>query len=218
MLTSASSVTSVVNSLKHGRAWRVLGASALVLSLAACRQDMHDQPSYSALESTTFFGDGQASRPIIQGTVARGQLREDSLLHTGKVDGNDALLFPFAIDDRTMARGRERFNVYCAPCHGETGDGDGMIVRRGFRRPPALAEPRLREAAVGHFFDVISNGFGAMPDYAVQIKPEDRWAIVAYIRALQLSAHAVVDDVPVADRGRLDEAPRPTGDAPPAHD
>jgi mono/diheme cytochrome c family protein len=202
-----------VNALRGGRAWRLLGAAALVLSVAACRQDMHDQPSYSALESTDFFGDDQASRPLVAGTVARGQLRDDTLLYTGK-DGNAlAAVFPMPVDDALMARGRERYNVYCSPCHGETGLGDGMVVRRGYKRPPSLAEERLRALPVGHFFDVITNGLGAMPDYAAQIKVNDRWAIAAYIRALQLSAHATVDDVPVAERPRLDQPPQPAGAA-----
>jgi mono/diheme cytochrome c family protein len=174
---------------------------------------MHDQPSYSALEQTDFFGDDQASRPLVPGTVARGQLRDDALLYTGKVDNALATVFPMPVDDALMARGRERFNAYCSPCHGQTGLGDGMVVRRGYRHPPSLAEDRLRAMPVGHFFDVMTNGFGAMPDYAAQIKVNDRWAIAAYIRALQLSAHASIDDVPAADRGRLDEAPRPAGGA-----
>jgi len=165
---------------------------------------MHDQPKYQPLERSTFFLDQQASRSPVAGTVPRGQLRDDALLYTGKVDGQDALLFPFRIDETVMARGQERFNIYCSPCHGRTGLGDGMVVRRGYRRPPSFAEERLRQAAIGHFFDVMTNGFGAMPDYAAQIKPADRWAIAAYVRALQLSAHATLTDVPPAERERLD--------------
>lgn len=186
-----------------------LALVALVAMTAACRQDMHDQPNYQPLEASSFFNDEQASRPLVEGTVARGHLNEDALLYTGKVDGNQALLFPFAVDDAVMAKGRERFNIYCSPCHGQTGMGNGMIVQRGYRRPPAFTEDRLRDAPPGHFFDVISNGFGAMPDYAAQIRPADRWAIVAYIRALQLSGHATIDDVPAADRPRLDEVRTP---------
>ncbi len=166
---------------------------------------MHDQPKYQPLEGSTFFNDAQASRPLVAGTVARGHLKDDALLYTGKVDGAEALIFPWAVDEKVMARGQERFNIYCSPCHGQTGMGDGMVVKRGYRRPPALSDLRLREAAPGHFFEVITNGFGAMPDYAAQIKATDRWAIVAYVRALQLSAHATLEDVPVAQRGRLDE-------------
>jgi mono/diheme cytochrome c family protein len=172
--------------------------------MAACRQDMHDQPKYIPLRQSAFFGDQRSARPFVPGTVARGQLREDTLLYTGKVNGTDATLFPFPVDERVMARGRERFGIYCSPCHGQTGQGDGMVVRRGFRRPPTFHQDRLRDAPIGHVFDVISNGFGAMPDYAAQIKIEDRWAIIAYLRALQLSEHATVNDVPADKRGQLD--------------
>jgi mono/diheme cytochrome c family protein len=183
---------------------KIVGVAALVmLSAVACRQDMHDQPKYIPLREATFFNDARSARPVVAGTVARGQLHEDALLYTGKQNGADATQFPFAIDAAVMARGQERFNIYCSPCHGRTGIGDGMVVRRGYRRPPSYHDDRLRSAPVGHFFDVITNGFGAMPDYAAQIKPEDRWAIVAYIRALQLSEHAAVGDVPADQRGKI---------------
>jgi mono/diheme cytochrome c family protein len=178
----------------------------VAISATACRQDMHDQPKYQPLEASTFFGDAQASRMPVAGTVARGHLYDDALLYTGKLDGSDAVVFPFPVDNALMARGRERFNIYCSPCHGQTGLGDGMVVRRGYRRPPSFADDRLRQAPLGHFFDVITNGFGAMPDYSAQIPAADRWAIIAYVRALQLSAHATLADVPAAERGRLDEA------------
>jgi len=164
---------------------------------------MHDQPKYIPLRSSDFFHDDRSARPIVEGTVARGHLHEDSLLYTGKANGADATLFPFAVDARVMARGQDRFNVYCSPCHGRTGSGDGMIVRRGYRRPPSLHAERLRGSSVGHYFDVMTNGFGAMPDYAAQVRAEDRWAIAAYIRALQFSEHATIDDVPPAERGKL---------------
>jgi mono/diheme cytochrome c family protein len=178
-----------------------LAMSALVLS--GCRQDMHDQPKYVPLRQSTFFNDERSARPLVEGTVARGQLHEDELLYTGKVEGQEATVFPMRVDAAVMARGQERFNIYCAPCHGRTGLGDGMVVRRGYRRPPSIHQDRLRSAPAGHFFDVMTNGFGAMPDYAAQIKVEDRWAIVAYIRALQLSEHAAVADVPAADRSQI---------------
>ena len=171
--------------------------------VAGCRQDMHDQPKYVPLRQSDFFGDERSARPLVAGTVARGHLREDVLLYTGKDNGADATTFPFAVDAGVMARGRERFDIFCAPCHGRTGQGDGMIVRRGFRRPPTFHIDRLRDAPVGHLFDVITNGFGAMPDYATQIPAGDRWAIIAYVRALQLSAHATLADVPAAERDRL---------------
>jgi mono/diheme cytochrome c family protein len=164
---------------------------------------MHDQPKYIPLRPSTFFTDSRSARLPVPGTVARGQLKEDTLLYTGKVDGNDATMFPFVVDDRVMARGQERYDIYCSPCHGRTGIGDGMVVRRGYRPPPTLHSERLELAPAGHFFDVITNGFGAMPDYASQIRADDRWAIIAYIRALQLSQHAAVTDVPADQRGSL---------------
>jgi mono/diheme cytochrome c family protein len=166
---------------------------------------MHDQPKYIPLRESTFFADERSARPLVPGTVARGQLRDDTLLYAGKVGDKDADVFPFAVDARVMARGQERFNIYCSPCHGRTGQGDGMVVRRGYRRPPSFHQDRLRNAPVGHFFDVISDGFGAMPDYAAQIKVEDRWAIIAYVRALQLSEHATPADVPADHRGDLEK-------------
>jgi mono/diheme cytochrome c family protein len=174
-----------------------------LLAVSGCRQDMHDQPKYVPLRQSTFFGDQRSGRPLVPGTVARGQWREDALLYTGKVNGADSTAFPFAIDGNVMARGQERFNIYCSPCHGRTGQGDGMIVRRGFRRPPTFHQDRLRNAPVGQIFDVITNGFGAMPDYAGQVPPRDRWAIIAYVRALQLSEHATVSDLPAAERSKL---------------
>jgi mono/diheme cytochrome c family protein len=176
----------------------------VVGSGAACRQDMHDQPKYVPLRQSSFFGDERSARPLLPGTVARGALNADALLHSGKVNGSDATVFPFAIDAQVMARGQERFNIFCSPCHGAAGMGDGMIVRRGFRRPPTFHQDRLRAAPVGQLFDVITNGFGAMPDYATQITPPDRWAIIAYVRALQLSEHATLADVPTDKRNELD--------------
>jgi mono/diheme cytochrome c family protein len=181
----------------------------LCACVAGCRQDMQDQPKYIPLRESTFFNDDRSARPLVPGTVARGQLNEDALLYTGKVNGVNATVFPFRIDGAMMARGQERFDIFCSPCHGRTGVGDGMVVRRGYRRPPSLHDDRLRAAPVGHFFDVISNGFGAMPDYAAQIRVSDRWAIIAFIRALQLSEHAAIGDVPITERARLDPSPVP---------
>jgi mono/diheme cytochrome c family protein len=175
--------------------------------VAGCRQDMHDAPRYEAFEATTFYPDGRASRSAPAGTVARGWLREDELLHTGKVNGVIANEFPFAIGGDEMTRGRERFNIYCTPCHGRLGDGNGMVVQRGLRQAASYHQDRLREEKNGYFFDVITNGFGAMQGYAEQIPVRDRWVIVAYIRALQLSQHAKVDDVPADRRSQLDSAP-----------
>lgn len=178
-------------------------ALALVSLLAGCRQDMHNQPGHKVLRPSTFFADGQLARPLVPGTVARGQLREDAVLYTGKLDGKPVDFMPVAVDRSLLERGRERFNIHCAPCHARTGEGDGMIVRRGYLRPPSLHIERLRQAPLGHFYGVISSGLGGMPDYAQQISPPDRWAIVAYIRALQLSQHASVADVPEGQRPQL---------------
>jgi mono/diheme cytochrome c family protein len=164
---------------------------------------MHDQPKFIPLRESTFFADDRSARPQIAGTVARGQLRDDSPYFTGKSNGQDVAEFPIAVDADTMARGRERFEIFCSPCHGRTGFGDGMVVRRGYRHPPSYHDERLRNAPIGHFFDVMTNGFGAMPDYASQVKVEDRWAIAAYIRALQLSEHATVNDVPAGRKSDL---------------
>ena len=170
---------------------------------AACRRDMHDQPKYIPLRQSAFFGDERSARPLVPGTVARGHLHEDTLLETGKAGSDDATVFPFRVDAQVLARGQERFDIYCSPCHGLTGAGDGMVVRRGFRRPPSYHDERLRNAPIGHFIDVMTNGFGAMADYRQQVDARDRWAIAAYIRALQLSEHATINDVPAADRGKL---------------
>jgi mono/diheme cytochrome c family protein len=172
---------------------------------AGCRQDMHDTPRYDAYEASATFADGRASRGAPNGTVARGWLREDDALYTGKVNGELVDAVPFAIGHAELKRGQERFNIYCSPCHGRLGDGNGMVVQRGLRQASSYHNDRLRQERIGYFFDVITNGFGAMPDYAAQIKAADRWAIVAYVRALQLSAHATIDQVPAAARGQLEE-------------
>ena len=182
-----------------------LGALVLAAAgLSGCRQDMHDQPKYIPLRPSTFFTDGRSARPLIEGTVARGHLNEDTLYYTGKgPDTKPAKEFPMPVTKELIQRGEQRFNIYCTPCHDRTGNGNGMIVRRGYRRPPTYHSDRLREQPNGYFYDVITNGFGAMPDYAAQIEPQDRWAIVAYIRALQLSQQASINDVPAEARGQL---------------
>jgi mono/diheme cytochrome c family protein len=167
-----------------------------VLALAGCRQDMQDQPRFKPLAQSDFYADLRSARPPVEGTVARGQLHEDSYFYTGKFGNNPGDYMPFAVTEDVLARGRERFNIYCAPCHSRLGDGNGMIVQRGFRAPPSFHTERLRKAPLGYFVDVMTNGFGAMPDYASQIPPRDRWSIVAYIRALQLSQGATMGDVP----------------------
>ena len=192
----------------------VIAAACLVL--VGCRQDMHDAPSYDPLQATNFFANGAASRPLVPNTVARGQLRADEHLYTGKINGQVANEFPMPVTKQVLDRGQERFNVYCSPCHGRTGEGNGMIVQRGFRQPPSYHEERLRNVPVGYFFDVMTNGFGAMQDYSAQVTVPDRWAIAAYIRVLQLSRSATVNDVPADRRGDLD---RPAeAQAPPAQE
>lgn len=176
---------------------------ALALTAAGCRQDMHDQPKYTSYRASEFFADERSARPTVEGTVARGQLNEDELLFTGRVGGQPATTFPFAVDEALMKRGRERYDIFCSPCHGLTGEGDGMVVQRGYRRPPSFHIDRLRQAPHGHLYDVIANGFGAMPDYAAQIAVRDRWAIAAYMRALQLSQNAAVAELPPDAQGRL---------------
>ena len=169
----------------------------LLASAVACRQDMQDQPKYIPLRPSDFFGDGRSERPLIEGTVARGHLDDDVALYTGKgPDGKFVDTFPFPVTKEVIERGRERFNIYCSPCHDRLGTGDGKIVRRGYRHPPSYHIDRLRQAPNGYLYDVISNGFGAMPEYASQIPASDRWDIVAYIRALQLSQNATAADVP----------------------
>ena len=176
-----------------------------LLGLAGCQQKMAEQPRYEPLEASTFFEDGRASRPLVPGTVAQGQLHDDEHLYTGMVGGKPAETFPFAITKEIMQRGRERFDIFCSPCHGRLGDGHGMIVMRGFPAPPSYHIDRLRTAPVGHFFNVITKGFGRMFDYSDRIPAPDRWAIVAYIRALQLSQNARLTDVPEEDRKKLEE-------------
>jgi mono/diheme cytochrome c family protein len=178
----------------------VLGLAAL----AACRQDMHDQPKYIPLRPTSFFDDGRSARPLPENTVPRGHLDEDTVLYTGRdANGKLATEFPFPVTKEVLLRGEQRFNVYCTPCHGRTGNGDGMVVRRGFRQPPTYHSDRLRQIAVGHFVDVMTNGFGAMQDYSVQVEPRDRWAIAAYIRALQLSQNFPASELPADARAQL---------------
>jgi mono/diheme cytochrome c family protein len=190
---------------------------ALTVALAGCRQDMHDAPRYEPLEASSFFSDGYSARTLVANTVARGQLREDEHLYTGKVGGQLVTEFPMPVTAEVMARGQERFNVFCTPCHGRTGDGTGMIVLRGFRQPPSYYEERLVNAPVGYLYDVMTNGFGAMQDYSAQVPVADRWAIAAYIRALQLSRRATVNDVPADRREELESSPvTPPPPPPPA--
>jgi len=184
-------------------AGRIAALAALLVCLPGCRLDMHIQPKYLPLAKTDFFGDGRSERPEVEGTVARGHLRLNEHLYAGKVNGQPATTFPFPITRADLERGRERFNIYCTPCHDASGTGRGMIVQRGFPAPPSYHIQRLRDAPVGHFFDVITNGLGNMYPYASRVTPEDRWRIIAYIRALQLSQFATLADVPPAEREKL---------------
>lgn len=173
----------------------------------SCRQDMQDEPKFPPFRSTTFFADGTSARPLVAGTVARGDLRDDELLYTGSINGVPADVFPFPVTLAVLQRGRQRYDIYCSPCHGLVGNGDGMIVQRGFKPPPPYHIERLRQAPAGHYFDVITNGLGAMADYAARVHPRDRWAIIAYIRALQLSQGATLAEVPPEERRKLARMP-----------
>jgi len=171
--------------------------------IAGCSQEMADQPRYKPLQASSFFADGRASRPLVEGTVARGHVRADEQFYTGTSDGSPVETLPFPATREVLEHGRERFDIFCSPCHGRLGDGHGMVVQRGFTPPPSFHTDTLRHAPVGQLFEVISKGFGVMPDYSAQVPPGDRWAIVAYIRALQLSQHATLADVPPEARQRL---------------
>lgn len=190
-----------------------LSPSLLILAMMlsfACRppQKMANQPQYDALEESRFFSDGMSARPAVEGTIARGQLNEDTFFTTGKVGTAFATTYPFPITAPVMKRGQERFEIYCSMCHGRTGTGTGMIVQRGYRQPTSFHDPRLLQESPGYFFDVMTNGFGVMPPYRTMISPQDRWAIAAYIRALQLSQNATINDVPESDRWRLGGSPQ----------
>jgi hypothetical protein len=184
-----------------------LGAALIALAAGVgCRQDMQDQPKYIPLRPSDFFGDGRSERPLIEGTVARGHLDDDAAYYTGRgPDGKFVDEFPFPVTKDVIERGQDRFNIYCAPCHDRLGNGNGKIVRRGYRHPPSYHIDRLRQVPNGYIYDVITSGFGAMPDYAAQIHPPDRWAIVAYVRALQLAHNAKIDDVPADKRADLNQ-------------
>jgi len=180
---------------------RIVPILSLFTCLQACRQEMADQTRYEPFEESSLFPDGTSARPLPAGTVARGQLSKDEELRL--------VTFPFVITREVLERGRERYDIFCSPCHDYAGNGKGMIVLRGLRRgPPSFHVDRLREAPPAHFFDVITNGFGGMNDYAMQISPMDRWTIIAYIRALQLSQNATADLFSDSDRRELERLPR----------
>ena len=183
----------------------------VVVALAGCRIDMHVQPRQNPLSRSDFFADQRSARPLVEGTVARGEYDGDTYLRTGKIGNNPGDYMPFTVTKADLERGRVRFNIFCAPCHSRLGDGNGYIPTRGFpRKPPSFHIERLEKAPAGYIFSVMSEGFGIMPDYASQIPVRDRWCIVAYIRALQLSQHATVDDA----SGHAIPSPAPTFEQP----
>lgn len=198
---------SEVRGPRSGRARFALALGFSLLVVAGCRQDMHNQPKYIPLRDSDFFRDGSSARTLVEDTVARGTLQDDSAFFTGKVGNADVDALPVPLTKELLDRGEQRFNIYCAPCHDRTGSGRGMIVRRGYKQPPSYHIDRLRNIQIGHFFDVMTNGFGAMPDYRAQIQPRDRWAIAAYIRALQLSQNARQADVAPEDQPKLSQTP-----------
>ena len=177
----------------------------LLLLACGCRQEMYDQPRYKPLAKSKLFANESSARPIPEHTVARGQLNVDDFLFTGMRGGSNLVdSFPFPITLDVLKRGRARYDIYCAVCHGATGEGNGMIVQHGFPAPPSYHIERLRHAPTGHFFDVITRGYGVMYSYATRVEPADRWAIAAYIRALQLSQDAGTNDVPATELSRLE--------------
>lgn len=175
------------------------------LAAIGCRQDMHDQPRYRLNSASDFWGDRRAARPAVQGTVARGQLKSDSLLWTGMIQGKAVDLFPMPVTKEVIARGQDRFNVFCSPCHGSSGKGDGIIVSRGLKNPPSYHTDALRDQPAGHFFNVITNGSGSMASYAARIPVPDRWAIVAYIRVLQRSQNVQVAELSASEREKVEK-------------
>jgi len=171
---------------------------------------MHNQPKYRPLRASNFFTDGSSARPHVEGTIARGTLQEDEAFFTGKVGTTLVTEMPFPIDETVLNRGEQRYNIFCAPCHDATGGGKGIVVQRGYRQPTTFHIDRLRQAPPGHHFDVMTNGLGAMPDYRAQISPRDRWAIVAYIKALQLSQHTPAAEIPGGDPTKLTSPQAPS--------
>ncbi len=187
--------------LKRQQYRRVVAATAVLGAglLAGCRQDMHNQPKFVPQRGTDFYADGRSARPQVENTVARSQLHQDTYFYTGMENGKEGDGLPFPATMAVLERGQERYNIYCTPCHSRVGNGAGMIVERGYAKAGNFHEARLIAAPLGHFFAVMTNGYGAMPEYSAQITPQDRWAIAAYIRALQLSQAAKPGDVPAGE-------------------
>jgi mono/diheme cytochrome c family protein len=184
-----------------------LASSLLISLLSGCYTDMYDQPRYEPLERSDVFDDQRSARPVVAGTIPFGAPASNTPLQTGQAEGQPVTEIPITVTREVLRRGQERFNIFCSNCHSRLGDGNGMIVQRGYRRPPTFHSPRLRGVPIGHFFDVMSNGFGAMPSYASQVPVDDRWAIAAYVRALQLSQYAGVKDLTDEQRAQLEEMP-----------
>ena len=183
------------------RVFSIVILLGVITLTSACRIDMHVQPRQNPLSKSDFYPDQRSARPPVEGTVARGQLHEDAYFYTGKIGNNPGDVMPFPVTKENIERGRERYNIFCAPCHSRLGDGNGFVPSRGFaRKPPSFHIVRLQKAPLGYLFDVVTNGFGIMPDYASQIPPQDRWNIVAYVRALQLSQNATMADVPAGQK------------------
>lgn len=166
---------------------QIYGLFLILMLAAGCEGDMRDQPRYEPLEKSDFFSDGMASRPQVAGTIARGTLKEDEHLHSGIVNGQLAETFPFPVTREVLDQGRERFSIYCSVCHDQTGSGNGMVVKRGFTQAASFHQDRLRKVPAGYFIQVMNNGFGQMPSFAKELSAEERWAVAAYIRVLQLS-------------------------------
>jgi mono/diheme cytochrome c family protein len=180
-------------------------AATLTATLSGCYQKMGiAQPAFDPYQPSDFFDDKSSARPMVEGTIPHGMLRDDDFLYTGKVGGQYVTSFPFPITKDVLDRGEQRFNIYCSMCHGRTGEGDGMIVRRGYKKPPSYHSVDIVSQPNGFYFETITNGFGVMPPYAPQVPVEDRWAIVAYIRALQLSQSATVADIPPDELSKLE--------------
>ena len=191
------------------RSYLLSSVFCLLLAAAGCRQDMHNTPTAQPLRESLFVKSASTARPLIEGTVARGTLQDDAAFFTGKTGGVAIDALPFPLTAEILDRGEQRYNIYCTPCHGLAGNGDGMIVQRGFRQPPSYHTDRLRTAPLGYYYDVMTNGFGAMPDYRAQVAPRDRWAIAAYVRALQLSQHAPAAEFPQEEREKLSKPAAP---------
>ena len=186
----------MVPGLRRLRGLALAGAAAALMLAAGCRQDMQNEPKMIPQRGTDFFADGRSARPQVEHTVARGQLHADEYFYTGLIDGKEQNMLPFPVTMQVLERGQERFNIYCTPCHSRVGNGDGMIVQRGYKPAGNFHDARRMAQPLSHYFYVMTNGYGAMPDYSAQLPPVDRWAVAAYIRALQLSQDAKETDVP----------------------